>query len=100
MAGHRTLERSSTRARQRGRRHERGSAAIGYLLTSSTATARPGCVEVPGVTLSYRLPTSCTGVALSWRAKCRAPPGGVRLKEGLVMLEVALPITVSTTEDD
>ena len=52
------------------------------------------------MTLSYRLPTSCTGVALSWRAKCRAPPGGVRLKEGLVMLEVALPITVSTTEDD
>jgi hypothetical protein len=75
-------------------------AAIGYLLTSLTATARPGCVEVPGVTLSYRLPTSCTGVALSWRAERRAPPGGVRLKRGLVMLEVALPTTVSITGDD
>ncbi|GAA0314890.1 hypothetical protein GCM10009528_35720 [Kineococcus aurantiacus] len=55
---------------------------------------------MPGATLSYRLPTSSTGVALSWRAKRRAPPGGVRLKEGLFMLEVALPTTVSTTGDD
>ncbi|PPK89796.1 hypothetical protein CLV92_1351, partial [Kineococcus xinjiangensis] len=29
----------------------------GYLFTGGTATARPGCVEVPGVTLSLRLPT-------------------------------------------
>lgn len=51
------------------------------------------------MTLSLRLPTSSNGVALSWHAKRRVPPGGVRLKRGLVMLEVALPTTASTTGD-
>jgi hypothetical protein len=50
-------------------------------------------------TLSLRLPTSSDGVALSWHAKRRVPPGEVRLKRGLVMLEVALPTSASTTED-
>jgi len=56
---------------------------IDYLFTGPTTSARPGCVEVPDVTLSFRLPTSSTGVAPSWHAERRAPPGGVWLKKGL-----------------
>ena len=56
---------------------------IDYLFTRPTATARPGCAEVPGVTLSNRLLTSSIGVAPSWHAERRAPPGEVWLKKGL-----------------
>jgi len=56
---------------------------IDYLFAGPTAAARPGCAEVPDVTLSYRLPTSFDGVAPSWHVERRAPPGEVWLKKGL-----------------
>ncbi|WP_432508181.1 hypothetical protein, partial [Kineococcus esterisolvens] len=51
-------------------------ADIDYLFTSFTATARPGCVEVPDVSFPYRLPISSTGVVLTWSAPRRAPLAG------------------------
>ena len=54
-------------------RRQRRPHVSGYLLTSLTARARPGSVEVSRWWLANRLPTGVMGVAREWLAVTAAP---------------------------
>ena len=59
-----------------------GRPPIGYLLTCSRTGARPGSVQVPGSSLSHRLPA-----LVAWLKSGLRGPGAVgkeRLKRGLL----------------
>ena len=60
-----------------------GFTHIGYLLTCGRTGAWPGSVQVPGLSLSHRLPAFVVWLSFGLRGPGAATEGEERLKRGL-----------------